>query len=866
MSAPLPKERYDAAAAEAAWQEAWDAQGLFRADVRPARADNFVVDTPPPTVSGALHVGHVFSYTHQDILVRQRRMRGQGIFYPMGWDDNGLPTERRVQNVFNVRCDPSLPYDPALRREPGAPDLAVVSRRNFIELCERVTREDEKAFKALWRRIGLSVDWSLEYATIDARCRRAAQESFLDLYAKGHVYAVEAPNLWDVTFRTAVAQAEVEDRPVGGAYHTLRFRVPGRAEPLRIATTRPELLAACVAVCVHPADARYAGLAGREAVTPLYRARVPIFASDKVDPEKGTGAVMVCTFGDFTDVAWWREFDLPLRTVIDRAGRIGPFNAPSEDPERARRLHAQIAGKTVAEARKRIAALLADPDASAGDDAPPLEGAPQPVTHAVKFYEKGDKPLEILTTRQWFVRILDKKERLLEQGRRIQWHPDFMRKRYENWVEGLNLDWCISRQRYFGVPFPIWYRLDGSGKPLAAEPILAPTDALPVDPLSAAPADFTEAARNVPGGFAGEPDVFDTWFTSSLTPQIATGWRRDAERHARLFPADVRPQSHEIIRTWAFYTIVKAMLHDDAIPWRHVVVSGWILDPDRKKMSKSKGNVVTPTALIDKHSADAVRYWAARARLGTDTAFDEKIMANGGRLATKLFNAARFVRDKTAGVPPADLAPGRIATFQDRLLVARLAETVARASRAFDVFEYADALQATEQFFWTDFCDNYLELVKHRFAEGGPAEDRASACATLRLALSVQLRLFAPFVPFVTEELWRKFAGGTGSIHKAAWPDEGEWRAVDTDVPAEAYDLQKNAVAEIRKARTERVQKGLNPAVAAVHVEAAPRQAAILKRLAGDLGGFSGGVPVQVVPADDLSDAVPLRVSVRFGP
>ncbi len=848
-SAP-PKERYDPARAEGAWRQDWAASNLHASRILPERGKNFTVDSPPPTVSGSLHLGHVFSYTHQDILVRQRRMAGFGTFYPMGWDDNGLPTERRVQNIFNVRCDPALPYEPGLALEPGGERIRTVSRRNFIELCGQVTLEDEKVYKALWERLGLSIDWSLEYATIGERCRRAAQESFLDLYAKGHVYSVESPNLWDVSFRTAVAQAEVEDRPTPGFFHTLRFLVPGRAEPLRIATTRPELLGACVAVCVHPADDRVKGLIGQSAVTPLYRVEVPILASDKVDPEKGTGAVMVCTFGDFTDVTWWREFRLPLRPIIDRAGKITPFDGPGASPESARALHGEILGKGLFEARKTIAQILARPAASAGDGVAPLEGAPTPITHAVKYYEKGDKPLEILTTRQWFVRILDKKEQLLAQGRKIGWHPDFMRKRYENWVEGLNLDWCISRQRFFGVPFPVWYPLDGQARPLYEKPVLAPLPGLPVDPLSSVPPGYAEEQRGKPDGFAGEPDVFDTWFTSSLTPQIATGWRGDSARHKKLFPMDIRPQSHEIIRTWAFYTIVKALLHDDEIPWKNVIVSGWILDPDRKKMSKSKGNVVTPADLIDKHSADGVRYWAARARLGTDTAFDEKIMANGGRLTTKLFNAAKFVRDiPTYGLVDPDVS--HIKTHRDRLHIEQLAHTVERATKAFLLFEYADALQATEDFFWVEFCDNYIELVKRRFPNPRPtyisvAPEQASAMATLKLSLSVQLRLFAPFVPFVAEELWRKFLHKQKSIHVAPWPSSTEWEKVKSSGLNEGdLEEERRILTDIRKQRTLQAQTNRQDPSPPVIYD--PEKGNI-KYLLPDLLAFSASANVIIVP------------------
>jgi valyl-tRNA synthetase len=768
---------FDSPAAEQKWGRAWDEQGVHRFDEQ-GRGDSFVVDTPPPTVSGSLHVGHVFSYTQTDAVARFQRMRGKNVFYPMGWDDNGLPTERRVQNYFHVRCEPDHAYeaglsvkmaDEAVRKHPPRR----VSRANFIELCLALTAEDEKAFKDLWRRLGLSVDWSLEYSTIGERARRLAQWSFLDLHARGHAYQVEAPTLWDVDFRTAVAQAEVEDRPQRGAFHNLRFGVEGGASFV-IATTRPELLPACVAVAAHPDDERYRSLIGRRAVTPLFRVPVPVFASPLVDPAKGTGILMVCTFGDATDVQWWREEGLALRQVVQPDGRLAPVRFgneefPSLDPEAASAAYAVLAGKTVREAQKAVVELLRDPRGSAaGDGEPPLVGEPQPVEHPVKFFEKGDRPLEFITTRQWFVRVLDRKQELIEAGERVRWHPDFMRLRFRNWTENLNLDWCISRQRFFGVPFPLWYPVRPDGSTDFEHPVLADAASLPVDPMTDVPPGYTAAQRDRAGGFTAERDVFDTWFTSSLSPQIATGWGDAPERHARLFPMDVRPQSHEIIRTWAFYTIVKAYLHEGTIPWRHAAISGWVLDPDRKKMSKSKGNVVTPIHLLEQYGADAVRYWSLSARLGTDTAFDEKVLKVGRRLVTKVYNASKFVLSQSAG-------EGEATHPLDRAFLSRLGETAERATAALEDLDHAGALDAVERFFW-GFTDNYVEMVKARARSETDAGGRASAVATLQTGLSVLLRLLAPYLPYVTEEVWSwGFAGKAGSsIHRAPWPSGAE--------------------------------------------------------------------------------------------
>lgn len=807
MSRLIP-ERYDFLACEREWQRRWEELGIHRWDPARPREETFVVDTPPPTVSGSLHVGHVFSYTHQDLLARYQRMQGRNIFYPMGWDDNGLPTERRVQNIFGIRCDPTLPYDPAWkpRRDKGPKDpVEEVSRRNFIEACGEVTAEDERAFENLWRHLGLSIDWEQQYATIDAHCRRVSQLSFLDLVEKKLVTNLEAPTMWDVDFKTAVAQAEVEDREKGGSMHDIRFGVEGGGD-LVIATTRPELLAACIAVVAHPDDVRYQHLFGKFAITPLFGARVPILAAEHADPEKGTGILMVCTFGDANDVEFWRKAGLPLKQVIGLDGRMTPVRfgeAPfdSVDADQAATAWAELRGLYVNQARKRSAELLAESGA--------LLGEPKPVMQAVKFYEKGDRPLELVPTRQWFVSILAHKEALLEQGRKIQWHPEHMRTRYEHWVEGLNQDWCISRQRYFGVPFPVWYPIDEDGVVRYERPIYADAASLPVDPLSDVPAGYEASQRNQPGGFAGDPDVMDTWATSSLSPQIMSHWGSDADRHTRLFPMDIRPQSHEIIRTWAFYTIVKAWMHEREIPWKHVVISGWILDPDRKKMSKSVGNVVTPDGLLAQHSVDGVRYWAGRARLGADTAFDEKVFGLGKRLATKVFNASRFVLLQIERVGSAE--PDAISEPLDLALVGELRRVVAEATQAFDRFDYAAALQVAEASFW-GFCDHYLELVKNRAYDEVDSPSRRSAVATLELGLRTYLRLLAPFLPYVTDEVWSwRFATESGrdrSVHTAAWPTAEELATVAAAAQPRALELAIEVLTAARGAKSS-AQKNL---------------------------------------------------------
>ena len=816
---------------EARWGATWDAEGTYSFDRSATRADVYSIDTPPPTVSGSLHVGHVFSYTHTDTIARYQRMRGRSVFYPMGWDDNGLPTERRVQNYYGVQCDPSLPYDPDLSppipmaerpKEEQKKLPAQISRRNFIELCNTLTAEDEKAFEELFRTLGLSVDWSLTYATIDDRSRRVAQRAFLRNLARDEAYQAEAPVLWDVDFRCAVAQAELEDREMPGAYHRLPFVRTDNGEPIHIETTRPELLGACVALVAHPDDDRYKPLFGSTVRTPLFGVEVAIRPHELADPEKGSGIAMICTFGDLTDVIWWRELQLETRSIISVDGRI-QTDAPEwivAAGEAAVAAHSELAGKTIKQAQVRIVDLLRE----AGQ----LDGEPKPITHPVKFFEKGDRPLEILTSRQWYLRNggrdLPLRDALLERGRELHWHPPHMRVRYENWGNGLNGDWLVSRQRFFGVSFPIWYPLDADGSPIHDSPITADESALPVDPATDTPAGFTEAQRDVPGGFTGDPDVMDTWATSSLTPQIATGWGEDEDLFGRTFPMDMRPQAHEIIRTWLFSTAVRSHLEHDSIPWRNASISGWVLDPDRKKMSKSKGNVVTPLHLLEQYGADAVRYWAASARPGTDTAFDEGQMKIGRRLGIKLLNASRFALGLGSQDGLAEIHDQSVITEPlDRAMLADLAGLVDDATVAFDGYDYARALERTETFFW-QFCDQYLELVKTR-AYGSRGDDAArSAQAALQLSLSTLLRLFAPFLPFVTEEVWSWWQ--SGSVHRAPWPDASQLRDAAADGDPSAYAMGAEVLSAARRAKTEAKRSLKWPVDVIAVTDTTPRAAA----------------------------------------
>jgi valyl-tRNA synthetase len=829
---------------EATWAARWEEQGTYSFDRTATRDRVFSIDTPPPTVSGSLHIGHVFSYTHTDAVARFQRMRGKAVFYPMGWDDNGLPTERRVQNYFGVRCDPSLPFDPSFEPPDEPPKVPIsVSRPNFVALCHDLTAQDEQVFEHLWRSLGLSVDWSHTYATISEQAQRVSQRGFLRLARRGQVVQRTAPTLWDVDFHTAVSQAEMEDRERPGTYHRIRFPAVGGDGTVDIETTRPELLPACVALVAHPEDARYRPLFGTEVSTPLFGVRVPVLAHELADPEKGSGIAMICTFGDTTDVVWWRELSLATRTVVGRDGRLLPveWGSPgweSSDPGAAAASYGELVGRTVKQAQARIVELLG----ASGS----LVGEPKPITHPVKFYEKGERPLEIVSSRQWFIETLPLRDRLLARGDELRWHPAYMAHRYRAWVEGLNADWNISRQRFFGVPFPVWYPVDGDGLTDFDAPLFAPEDRLPVDPSTEAPEGYREDQRGRPGGFVGDPDVMDTWATSSLTPQIAGGWEDDPDLFARVFPMDVRPQAHEIIRTWLFSTVVRSELEHDSLPWRDVAISGWVLDPDRKKMSKSKGEVVTPLPLLEKHGADAVRYWAAGGRPGTDTAFDEGQMKVGRRLAIKVLNASRFVLGRIAGDGSAVVLPGPDAVTApiDRAMLARLADVVDESTAAFEEFDYARSLERTEAFFWS-FCDDYLELVKTR-AYGDPGEaGPASARGALVLALSALLRLLAPILPFVTEEVWSWWQ--PGSVHNAPWPERAEFGEVDAGTVL-VLDVAAEVLGQVRRAKTT-AKRSMRSPVAAVAVADTPERIAALRLAEDDLRDAGGIATVDTAPA-----------------
>jgi valyl-tRNA synthetase len=764
---------------EKRWQAFWLKNKTYKWNDACSREENYVIDTPPPTVSGLLHMGHIYSYTQTDIIARFQRMLGKNVFYPMGFDDNGLPTERLVEKVKAIR-----PHN--------------MDRQEFRRICHQVVDEAEEQFFELFNSIALSVDWDQKYQTISSETQKISQMSFLDLFHKNQAYRAMEPVLWDPVDVTALAQADVEDKESKGFMSDIVFHTE-EYEKLIIATTRPELIPACVAVLYNPNDSRYKNLNGKKAITPIFNMAVPIIEDESVEIEKGTGLVMCCTFGDVLDIEWWRKYSLPLKVIIDKYGKVRLQDKEiifKQDKEIISVIE-QVEGLKAEKAREIMIEILN----SKGFLVRKVE-----VIKNVKCAERSKSPLEILVIPQWFIKLLDKKDQLKQKSNECAWFPEYMKVRLENWIDGLSWDWCISRQRYFGIPFPVWYskRQGEEGKVIVAD-----LDQLPVDPLQSLPKGYSKEEV--------EPDidVMDTWATSSISPQINSHaitkeYAIDYDRHKKLYPADLRPQAHEIIRTWTFYTIAQSLLHEDSIPWKNIAISGWCLAEDKTKMSKSKGNVITPTTLIEEKGADIVRYWASTSKLGADIVYSEKFFDVGKRLVNKIWNATKFVSLHLEDFDHRNVNLNLVTYSIDKWLILKLNDVIKQMTESLKENEYAEARRVLEGFLWKDFCDNYLEIIKVRAynQDGTDNIGQASAKNTLSYIMEILLRLFSPFLPHITEELYYILFPeyhNKGSIHR-----RGNWPEAIKELNIEDYECGELFVSILDVVRRVKSEKQLS--------------------------------------------------------
>ncbi len=750
----LPK-RYDPAEAEPKWQKYWEENEVFSFDREDSQREVYSVDTPPPTVSGKMHLGHAFSYSQQDFMVRFHRMLGKNVFYPFGTDNNGVATERLIEKMKKVKAKK-------------------MGRSEFVKLClETVKTELIPQYTSDMKRLGLSCDFSLFYDTIDEHSQKISQQSFIDLYKSGREYRKDAPTMWCPTCETGISQVECEDKELDSHFNDIVFKLiedDGSETDVLIATTRPELLPACVAIFYHPDDTRYQKYNGKKAKVPLFNHEVVILPDKRADPEKGTGIVMCCTFGDQTDMEWQKAHDLPIKLAISADGKMTALAGKYE-------------GMKISDARK---AMIADMKETG------LLVSQKPIKHAVNVHERCGTEVEFLKAKQWFIKYLDLKEEMIAWGKSLNWYPDHMRVRYDHWVNGLQWDWMISRQRYFGVPFPVWYCKE------CDEVIVADEKDLPVDPIKdKAPVDACPKCGS--SEFVAEEDVMDTWATSSLTPQIAAG----LVDHKGVYPMSLRPQAHDIITFWLFNTVVKSRLHNEVNPWKDVAISGHAQDPHGKKMSKSKGNVVEPQKMIAKYSSDALRFWAAGSKLGDDLPFQEKDLVTGAKFTTKLWNASKFcfmhLEDFDSSTVPKKLE------IVDRWILSKLSRIIKDSTASFERYEYSKTKLDVEGFFWHDFCDDYLEIVKDRLynPDRRGSDARLSGQYGLYHSLNAVLKMIAPIMPHISEEVYHLYYASQEekkSIHISSWPS--------LDMPDEEAEkigqVVIEAVEHARRAKSEK--------------------------------------------------------------
>ena len=740
-------QSYDAQEAETRIRARWEETRIFSFDPK-GQKPIFSIDTPPPTVSGKMHIGHAFSYSQMDFIARYKRMRGFNLFYPFGTDDNGLATDRMVEKLKSVRG-----------RDLG--------RKNYIKLCLETLNEIRPDFIADWKRIGISADWDLFYTTINLHSQKVSQKSFIELYKAGREYRKEAPTIWCPQCQTAIAQVELEDKELPSFFNDINFTLEN-GEKITIATTRPELLPSCISIFVHPDDTRYSNIVGKRATVPVFGQIVEILADSRVDKEKGTGIVMCCTFGDLADIDWWQAFNLPLKVSISADGKMNS-------------LAGKYAGLPLKEARKQIIEELKKEG---------ILSSQKQIIHNVNTHERCGTEIEFLVTKQWFIKYLDRKEQFLADGERLKWHPEHMKNRYDNWLKGIQWDWCISRQRFFGVPFPVWYCKK------CGQTMLPEEGDLPVDPMEDQPKSRCKCGSSE---FEGEKDVLDTWATSSLTPQIAIGLLHDESLKKRVFPMSLRPQAHDIISFWLVHTLVKSQLHNGKNPWDNVMISGWVLDPRGNKMSKSKGNVIGPQEVIQKYSADCLRFWAAGSKLGEDLAYQEKDLVTARKFVTKLWNASKFVSMNLEGFS------GNTVTLEieDKWILGKLNKTIKESTEYFENYEYSKARAVADIFFWQDFCDNYLEMIKSRIYGNN---NKAGAQYALNMCLNAVLKLFAPITPFITDEIFSvMYPKEAQSVHVSNWPITSKISGED-----EAISEGEKAKAIISTIRKEKSTRGLS--------------------------------------------------------
>ncbi len=728
-------------AIEKKWQDFWEKEGIYKFDPK-SKKPVYSIDTPPPYASNEhLHMGHALHYTQFEIISRIKRMQGNNVYFAPCFDNNGLPTEKYIEEKFNISKG-SMPRD------------------EFVKLCRKEAARVENGYsERFFKALGHGYDWSLLYTTIDPEAQKVSQTSFLDLIKKGLAYRAEEPVQWCPNHQTALAQAEVEDKERKTTLNYLNFDLKDGSK-IEIATTRPEFLPACVGIFVHPEDKRYTKLVGKKAIVPLFGQKVPIMADEKVDMAFGSGIVMICTFGDTTDIEWWKKHKLPLKICITKDGKMNE-------------LAGKYQGLDLGTAREAIK-----------DD---LEGQgflikEEPLEQTVGACWRCGTPVEFIVAPQWFIKTLEFKKEIISQAKKIKWHPAFYRKRLEDWTNNLGWDWIISRQRFYGVPIPVWYCK------ACNEPVFADLKDLPVDPTASHPKKKCKCGSNE---FVPESDVFDTWMTSSMSPEIAVRWLEKPERFKEMFPVSLRPQSHDIIRTWAFYTILKAYLHFKKIPWKEILIGTYVLDEHGKGMHKSKGNAIWLKDILEKYNSDAVRYWVATANLGSDLLFQEKEMIHGYKILIKLWNTARFV-----GMHLAESKKPKKLEIEDKWILSRLSEATEAYMKAANKYSISGARKALEQFFYLEFCDFYLEMVKHRLYGTEGNENKEAAQETLHTCLLAMLKLFAPFIPHITEEIYQTlFKEKEKSIHLCDFPAAEK---VDIDA-VKSGKLAMSAISVLRR-------------------------------------------------------------------